>query len=149
MTEIGQILRIRLERGLVKKETMKQMGKYLNYGQGKNWMAIIRPSYGMGFDRQFLENMNGEFAYDTGIVQKGNIVEIAYDYFVGGSHPNHFKSKDTVKCREFYVVEEVTDDVLILKGGFPNYNGILNYKALLEEEENDRKMREMEYPFPA
>ena len=120
-----------LEKGFVKKDSLKKQGKYVE--NGKNWMAIVMPSKSMPVDRQFLGYGSGDYLYDFSIVRAGNIIELAFDMRVGGKYPNAVKSKDYVRNREFYVVEAVTEDKAVLSGGTPTYDGILAYKALVEE----------------
>lgn len=128
---------------------MKRVGKYTDFGQGRNWIAVIKPSYGMSVDRNFLPYGEGVWAYDFGIVESGSIIEIAYDYRIGGSHPNRRKSNDYVKNREFFLVMSISDENVTMVGGFPDYDGILAYKAKLEDAMDENRAREGEYPFPS
>lgn len=124
-----------LEKGFVMRVSLKKQGKYVD--DSKNWMAIVRPSYGMSVDRQFLGYGSGDYLYDFSIVGAGNIIEMAFDRRVGGRYRNAVKSRDYAKNREFYVVETVTENRAVLAGGFPTYDGILAYKAICEERMNE------------
>ena len=124
-----------LEKGFVMKASLKKQGKYVD--DGKNWMAIVRPSYGMSVDRQFLGYGNGDYLYDFSIVRAGNIIEMAFDRRVGGRYQNAVKSRDYVRNREFYVMETITENRAVLAGGFPTYDGILTYKEICEERRNE------------
>ena len=98
---------------------------------GKNWAAICKPSYGNAIDRNFLERLDFPFVYDFNIVREGDIIEIAYDEYIGGAFRNQFKrwnDRDTITNREYFLVLKVMQDKVVVYGGFPVYSTVLSYK---------------------
>ena len=122
-----EILKWKMKNGLLLKEEIRK--KYRE--GGKNWAAICKPSYGNSIDRNFLERQDFPFVYDFGIVKEGDVLELAYDEYIGGEFRNKFsgwKNRDTIKNREYYLVLRITDEEVAVYGGFPRFESVLAYK---------------------
>lgn len=107
---------------------------------GKNWAAICRSKSGKYMDRQFLDYEKFPHLYDFSIVSKGDVIELAYDEYVGGRHPNGFRSNDTAHNREYFVVLAISDSEVVVTGGYPEYLSAYKYR---QSEDFDRKTLEI------
>jgi hypothetical protein len=134
-----EILKWKMKNGLLLKEEIRR--KYRE--GGKNWAAICKSSYGHSIDRNFLGREDFPFIYDFGIVSEGDILELAYDEYIGGNFRNNFKSwrdRDTIKNREYFLVLGITDDEVAVYGGFPQFESVLSFK---QSEKNKPKKLEI------
>lgn len=122
-----EILKWKMKNGLLFKEEIRR--KYRE--GGKNWAAICKPSYGQSIDRNFLEYEEFPYIYDFNIVREGDIVELAYDEYIGGAFRNQFKSRknlDTIKNREYFLVLRITDEEVAVYGGFPTFENAVSFQ---------------------